>query len=175
MPSSTNDHSPDYSLKVQILMADDIKRGFRHEIDNRQSSTKRFWRNNAQHVCEMKEICKYIAKGDQSLVDVRGERRGSSAECSTEEATEGRRSSVSGRSGGRGEDAVIERFDERLEGGSGGPPDFQREPARSVTPPRLRPRAVGSRTIIPTSTPNFGGDVSWRVCPRSSTSRFPSP
>jgi hypothetical protein len=111
----------------------------------------------------MKEICKYIAKSDQSLVYVRGERRGSSAECSPEaceEATEGRRSIVSGGRGGSG-GAPIERFDERLEGGSDGPPDFQRGPVGSVTPPSLRPRAVGSRTIIPPSTTQFGGDVGW--------------
>ena len=129
-------------------------------------------RDNVQQACEMKEICKY-----QSLVYVRGERRGSSAECSTEaceDATEGRRSIVSGGEGGGGGGTAIERFDERLEDGSVGPPDFRREPVRSVTPPRLRPRAVGSRTIIPLSSSGIGGDIRWDVCPRSSTPLFPS-
>jgi len=108
----------------------------------------------------------------QSLADVRGERRGSSAECSTdacEDATEGRRSSVSGgRCGSEG--AATEGLDECLGGGSGGPPDFRRGPAKSVTAPRLRPRAVGSRTIIARSTPDLDGDSSPPIRPG-----YPSP
>jgi hypothetical protein len=156
-----------YFHTVPVLMTNNGKRISRHEIDSAGDSR----RINVQQEHDTKEICKYVAKNYQSLVNVREDRRGSSAECSTDacEATEGRRSSGSGGRGGN-ESAAIERLDERLESGSGGPSDFRRDPDNSAIALRLRPATFASSIVLPCSTSNLGRGVSSHICPGSPSS-----